>query len=149
MTEHGTLRIKSGLAEMLKGGVIMDVTDADQAKVAEDAGACAVMALERVPSDIRRDGGVARMADPTKIQEIQECVTIPVMAKCRIGHFVEAQVSRRSRSTTSTRAKCSHPPTRSPRRQVEVHRAVCLRSDEYGRGVAPHQRRCRHDPDER
>ena len=92
MTEHGTLRIKSGLAEMLKGGVIMDVTDADQAKVAEDAGACAVMALERVPSDIRRDGGVARMADPTKIQEIQECVTIPVMAKCRIGHFVEAQV---------------------------------------------------------
>ena len=77
---------------MLKGGVIMDVTTADQARIAEDAGACAVMALERVPADIRRDGGVARMADPTKIQEIQATVTIPVMAKARIGHFVEAQV---------------------------------------------------------
>jgi pyridoxal 5'-phosphate synthase pdxS subunit len=77
---------------MLKGGVIMDVTNADQAKIAEDAGACAVMALERVPSDIRRDGGVARMADATKIEEIQQAVTIPVMAKARIGHFVEAQV---------------------------------------------------------
>ncbi len=90
--ETGTFRVKSGLAEMLKGGVIMDVTNADQAKIAEDAGACAVMALERVPSDIRRDGGVARMADPTKIQEIQACVSIPVMAKARIGHFVEAQI---------------------------------------------------------
>jgi len=90
--ETGTFRVKSGLAEMLKGGVIMDVTNADQAKIAEDAGACAVMALERVPADIRRDGGVARMADPTKIQEIQECVSIPVMAKARIGHFVEAQI---------------------------------------------------------
>jgi pyridoxal 5'-phosphate synthase pdxS subunit len=86
------MRVKSGLAEMLKGGVIMDVTDAEQARIAEDAGACAVMALERVPADIRRDGGVARMADPTKIREIQEAVTIPVMAKARIGHFVEAQV---------------------------------------------------------
>jgi pyridoxal 5'-phosphate synthase pdxS subunit len=86
------MRVKSGLAEMLKGGVIMDVTNAEQARVAEDAGACAVMALERVPADIRRDGGVARMADPTKIREIQESVTIPVMAKARIGHFVEAQI---------------------------------------------------------
>ncbi|MDX6532371.1 MAG: pyridoxal 5-phosphate synthase pdxS subunit [Gaiellales bacterium] len=86
------MRVKSGLAEMLKGGVIMDVTDAEQARIAEDAGACAVMALERVPADIRRDGGVARMADPTKIREIQQAVTIPVMAKARIGHFVEAQV---------------------------------------------------------
>jgi len=86
------MRVKSGLAEMLKGGVIMDVTDAAQARIAEDAGACAVMALERVPADIRRDGGVARMADPTKIREIQEAVTIPVMAKARIGQFVEAQV---------------------------------------------------------
>src|ERR671939_513181 len=77
---------------MLKGGVIMDVTDAEQAQIAENAGAVAVMALERVPADIRRDGGVARMADPTKIKEIQEAVTIPVMAKCRIGHFVEAQI---------------------------------------------------------
>ena len=92
MVEIGTMRVKSGLAEMLKGGVIMDVVDAEQAKIAEDAGACAVMALERVPADIRRDGGVARMSDPDKIVEIQEAVTIPVMAKCRIGHFVEAQV---------------------------------------------------------
>jgi pyridoxal 5'-phosphate synthase pdxS subunit len=92
VTELGTMRVKSGLAEMLKGGVIMDVTTADQARIAEDAGAVAVMALERVPADIRRDGGVARMADPTKIREIQEAVTIPVMAKARIGHFVEAQV---------------------------------------------------------
>jgi len=92
MVEHGTDRIKRGLAEMLKGGVIMDVTSADQARIAEEAGAVAVMALERVPADIRREGGVARMADPTKIVEIIETVTIPVMAKCRIGHFAEAQV---------------------------------------------------------
>src|SRR5438552_3339581 len=86
------MRVKSGLAEMLKGGVIMDVTTADQARIAEDAGAVAVMALERVPADIRVEGGVARMADPDKIVEIQEAVTIPVMAKARIGHFVEAQI---------------------------------------------------------
>ncbi len=86
------MRVKSGLAEMLKGGVIMDVVTADQARIAEEAGAVAVMALERVPADIRAQGGVARMADPDKIREIQEAVTIPVMAKCRIGHFVEAQV---------------------------------------------------------
>jgi pyridoxal 5'-phosphate synthase pdxS subunit len=92
MAETGTMRVKSGLAEMLKGGVIMDVTDAEQARIAEEAGAVAVMALERVPADIRREGGVARMADPDKIREIQENVTIPVMAKCRIGHFVEAQI---------------------------------------------------------
>ena len=92
MTEIGTMRVKSGLADMLKGGVIMDVTNAEQAKIAEDAGAVAVMALERVPADIRRDGGVARMADPQKIKEIQETVSIPVMAKARIGHFVEAQI---------------------------------------------------------
>ena len=92
MREEGTLRVKTGLAEMLKGGVIMDVTTADQARIAEDAGACAVMALERVPADIRKEGGVARMADPEKIVEIQEAVSIPVMAKARIGHFVEAQI---------------------------------------------------------
>jgi pyridoxal 5'-phosphate synthase pdxS subunit len=86
------MRVKTGLAEMLKGGVIMDVTTAEQASIAEDAGAVAVMALERVPADIRVEGGVARMADPTKIREIQEAVTIPVMAKARIGHFVEAQI---------------------------------------------------------
>lgn len=92
MVERGTARVKRGLAEMLKGGVIMDVTTAAEAKIAEEAGACAVMALERVPSDIRRDGGVARMADPNKVAEIMAEVTIPVMAKCRIGHFAEAQV---------------------------------------------------------
>jgi pyridoxal 5'-phosphate synthase pdxS subunit len=90
--ETGGLRVKRGLAEMLKGGVIMDVTDAKQALIAEEAGAVAVMALERVPADIRAEGGVARMADPEKITEITEAVSIPVMAKCRIGHFVEAQV---------------------------------------------------------
>lgn len=84
--------LKVGLAEMLKGGVIMDVTNKDQAKIAEDAGACAVMALERIPADIRRDGGIARMSDPEMIQGIQNSVSIPVMAKCRIGHFAEAQV---------------------------------------------------------
>ena len=92
IVETGTWQLKTGLAKMLKGGVIMDVVTADQAKIAEDAGAVAVMALERVPSDIRKAGGVARMADPTKIVEIKEAVTIPMMAKCRIGHFVEAQV---------------------------------------------------------
>jgi pyridoxal 5'-phosphate synthase pdxS subunit len=90
--ETGTFRVKSGLAEMLKGGVIMDVTTAEHAKIAEDAGAVAVMALERVPADIRAEGGVARMADPTKVQEIMDAVSIPMMAKCRIGHFVEAQI---------------------------------------------------------
>jgi pyridoxal 5'-phosphate synthase pdxS subunit len=90
--ETGTLRLKVGLAEMLKGGVIMDVTTAEQAKIAEDAGAVAVMALERVPADIRAEGGVARMASVKKIKEIMAAVTIPVMAKCRIGHFVEAQI---------------------------------------------------------
>ncbi len=90
--EIGTLRLKVGLAEMLKGGVIMDVTTAEQAKIAEDAGAVAVMALERVPADIRAQGGVARMASVKKIKEIMVAVTIPVMAKCRIGHFVEAQI---------------------------------------------------------
>jgi pyridoxal 5'-phosphate synthase pdxS subunit len=92
MTEKATWRSKVGLAEMLKGGVIMDVTTAEQAKIGEDAGAVAVMALERVPADIRAEGGVARMADPVKIKEIMAAVTIPVMAKCRIGHFAEAQV---------------------------------------------------------
>ena len=92
MVEKGTYRVKSGLAEMLKGGVIMDVTTAEQAQIAEAAGAVAVMALERVPADIRAHGGVARMADPTKVKEILETVSIPVMAKVRIGHFAEAQV---------------------------------------------------------
>jgi len=92
MRDEGTFTVKAGLAEMLKGGVIMDVVNSEQAKVAEDAGATAVMALERVPADIRRDGGVARMSDPVMIRGIQETVTIPVMAKARIGHIAEAQV---------------------------------------------------------
>ena len=86
----GSFEIKVGLAEMLKGGVIMDVTNSDQAKIAEDAGACAVMALERIPADIRKDGGIARMSDPVMINVIQNSVSIPVMAKARIGHFAEA-----------------------------------------------------------
>src|SRR6266699_2936062 len=90
--ETGTWTAKRGLAQMLKGGVIMDVVTAEHARIAEDAGAVAVMALERVPADIRRDGGVARMSDPELIQQIIDAVTIPVMAKCRIGHFVEAQI---------------------------------------------------------
>jgi len=90
--DTGTWRVKAGLAQMLKGGVIMDVVTPEQAKIAEEAGACAVMALERVPADIRAAGGVARMADPTVIEHIKRAVTIPVMAKCRIGHFVEAQI---------------------------------------------------------
>src|SRR6266542_956614 len=90
--ERGTFTVKAGHAEMLKGGVIMDVVTPDQAKIAENAGRVAVMALERVPADIRAAGGVARMADPTIVQSIMDAVTIPVMAKCRIGHFVEAQV---------------------------------------------------------
>ena len=90
--EQGTIRLKTGLAEMLKGGVIMDVTTPEQAKIAEEAGACAVMALERVPADIRAAGGVARMADPTIVKKIMEVASIPVMAKARIGHFVEARI---------------------------------------------------------
>jgi pyridoxal 5'-phosphate synthase pdxS subunit len=92
MVENGTLKLKTGLAQMLKGGVIMDVVNMEQAKIAEEAGACAVMALERVPSDIRAAGGVARMADLRIVEDIMNAVTIPVMAKCRIGHFVEAQI---------------------------------------------------------
>jgi pyridoxal biosynthesis lyase PdxS len=127
----GTQLVKRGLAEMLEGGVIMDVVDADQARIAEDAGAVAVMALERVPSDIRRDGGVARMSDPEMIEGIQAAVTIPVMAKARIGHFVEAQILQAlgvdyvdesevltppTRPTTSTSGRspcrsCAGPPT--------------------------------------
>ena len=147
--ETGTFRVKAGLAEMLKGGVIMDVTTADQAKIAEDAGACAVMALERVPSDIRRDGGVARMADATKIEEIQQAVTIPVMAKARIGHFVEAQILQSLGRRLHRRVRGAHARRRgAPHRQVGVHRAVRVRGAEPGRG-APSDRRGRgHDPHE-
>ena len=131
--ETGTFRVKSGLAEMLKGGVIMDVTTADQAKIAEDAGACAVMALERVPADIRRDGGVARMADATKIEEIQQAVTIPVMAKARIGHFVEAQILQSLGRRLHRRVRGAHAGRRGvPHRQVGVHGAVRVRRAQPG-----------------
>lgn len=92
VADNNQQSVKEGLARMLKGGVIMDVVNAEQARIAEEAGAAAVMALERVPADIRKDGGVARMSDPKMIKEIMEAVTIPVMAKARIGHFVECQV---------------------------------------------------------
>ncbi len=105
MVEVASWKVKTGLAEMLKGGVIMDVTTPEQAKIAEEAGACAVMALERVPSDIRAAGGVARMADPTIVKKIMEAVTIPVMAKARIGHFVEARILEALARITSMRAK--------------------------------------------
>ena len=110
--DQGTWRVKAGLAQMLKGGVIMDVVSADQAKIAEDAGACAVMALERVPADIRADGGVARMADPARITSIMKAVTIPVMAKCRIGHFVEAQVLEALGADYIDESEVLTPPTK-------------------------------------
>ena len=100
--DTGTTRVKRGLAEMLKGGVIMDVVDPEQAKIAEDAGAVAVMALERVPSDIRRDGGVARMSDPEMIEGIKAAVTVPVMAKARIGHFMLYEARDRFRDEVAT-----------------------------------------------
>ena len=131
MAEIGTLRVKTGLAEMLKGGVIMDVVDADQARIAEDAGACAVMALERVPADIRRDGGVARMSDPQMIREIQEGVSIPVMAKCRIGHFVEAQILEALEIDYIDESEVLTPAdVAAPRRQARLHGALRLRRDE-------------------
>ena len=100
-------KLNKELAQMLKGGVIMDVTTPEQAKIAQDAGACAVMALERIPADIRAAGGVSRMSDPKMIQGIQNAVSIPVMAKCRIGHFVEARYSKPSKSTTLMRVRFS------------------------------------------
>ena len=126
--QTGTARVKRGLAEMLRGGVIMDVVTPEQAKIAEDAGAVAVMALERVPADIRRDGGVARMSDPAMIEGIQAAVTIPVMAKCRIGHFAEAQVLESARRRLHRRERGAHARRRgAPRRQVGVHGAVRVR----------------------
>ena len=141
------MRVKSGLAEMLKGGVIMDVVNAEQAVIAENAGACAVMALERVPADIRRDGGVARMSDPGMIREIQEAVSIPVMAKCRIGHFAEAQILQALEVDYIDESEVLTPA------DVEHHvdkwgfkmPFVCG-ADEPRRSAAPHQRGRRDDP---
>ena len=127
----GTARVKRGLAEMLRGGVIMDVVNAEQAKIAEDAGATAVMALERVPADIRRDGGVARMSDPAMIEGIQAAVTIPVMAKCRIGHFAEAQVLQSLGVDYVDESRSADTGRRGvPRRQVGLHGSVRVRRDE-------------------
>ena len=137
----GTAGLKTGLAEMLKGGVIMDVTDVAQARIAEDAGAVAVMALERVPSDIRRDGGVARMADPSMIESIMAAVSIPVMAKCRIGHFAEARVLEAlgvdfiDESEVLTPADEAHHVLKSA-----LHGPVRVRLPGPGRGAAPHRR---------
>jgi pyridoxal 5'-phosphate synthase pdxS subunit len=141
--------VKSGLAEMLKGGVIMDVTTADQAKIAEDAGAVAVMALERVARDIRAEGGVARMADATKVEEIIEAVTIPVMAKARIGHFVEAQVLQALGCRLHRRERSPHARRRgAPHRQVGVHGAVRLRRAQPRRGAPRIAEGAGHDQDE-
>ena len=145
--EQGTARVKRGMAEMLKGGVIMDVVTPEQAKIAEDAGAVAVMALERVPADIRAQGGVARMSDPDMIQGIVDAVSIPVMAKARIGHFVEAQVLQSlgvdyvDESEVLTPADEAHHIDK-----WAVHRALRLRRDEPRRGAAPHLRGRGDDP---
>ena len=143
----GTFTVKRGLAEMLRGGVIMDVVDAEQAKVAEDAGAVAVMALERVPADIRRDGGVARMSDPALIEGIKAAVTIPVMAKARIGHFAEAQVLAAlgvdyiDESEVLTPADEAHHIDK-----WALCRPLRVRCHQPRRGAAPHLRRGGHDP---
>ena len=132
---------------MLKGGVIMDVVTAEQAKIAEDAGAVAVMALERVPADIRAQGGVSRMSDPDMIEGIIDAVSIPVMAKARIGHFVEAQVLQALGVDYIDESEVLTPGRlRQPHRQVGVHRALRLRRDQPRRGAAPHHRGRGDDP---
>ena len=154
MAERATFRVKRGLAEMLKGGVIMDVVTAEQARIAEEAGAVAVMALERVPADIRRDGGVARMSDPSMIEEIKEAVSIPVMAKARIGHFAEAQVLQAlevdyvDESEVLTPAdEANHIDKHALRDPVRLRRHRPRRgaaADRRGRGDDPLQGRGRH-----
>ena len=140
-------RVKVGLAEMLKGGVIMDVTNAEQARIAEQAGACAVMALERVPADIRKEGGVARMASPRIIREIMDTVSIPVMAKARIGHFAEAQVLRSAGGGLHRRERSADAGRRGkPYLEARFQGAVRLRRAQSGRSAAPHRRRRGHDP---
>ncbi len=149
MTESttGTARVKRGLAEMLRGGVIMDVVTPEQAKIAEDAGAVAVMALERVPADIRRDGGVARMSDPAMIEGIQAVVTIPVMAKCRIGHFGEAQVLEALGVDYIDESEVLTPADEAYHvDKWALHRPLRVRSHQPGRGAAAHLRGCVHDP---
>ena len=148
-TETGTWRVKAGLAQMLKGGVIMDVVTADQARVAEDAGAVAVMALERVPADIRKAGGVARMSDPSKVAEIVDAVTIPVMAKARIGHFVEAQVLEALGVDYVDESEVLTPSRREqPHKQARLQGALRLRRPRPRRGAPTHRRGRRDDPHE-
>ena len=137
-----SLRLKTGLAEMLKGGVIMDVMNVEQARIAEEAGAVSVMALERVPAMIRAEGGVARMANPKLIKEIMSAVSIPVMAKARIGHFAEAQVLQIHRRRLHRRVRGPHPRRRGPsHRQARLHHAVRMRRARPGRSPAPYRRR--------
>ena len=147
MEEKGTLRLKTGLAEMLKGGVIMDVTTPSRREIAEEAGAVAVMALERVPADIRADGGVARMADPTMIEAIMAAVTIPVMAKARIGHFVEAQILEALGVDYVDESEVLTPADEKyPHRQAALQGPLRVRGHQPGRGAAAHRRGRGHDP---
>ena len=150
MSREESFRLKVGLAEMLKGGVIMDVVNAEQAKIAEAAGAAAVMALERVPADIRRDGGVARMSPVSKIREIQEAVSIPVMAKCRIGHLAEARVLEALKVDFIDESEVLTPADEA--NHVFKHDftvPVRLRLPQPGRGAAADRRGRRDDPHER
>ena len=147
--ETSTWATKKGLAQMLKGGVIMDVVTAEQAKIAEDAGAVAVMALERVPADIRAAGGVARMSDPAMIEGIMDAVTIPVMAKARIGHFVEAQVLEALGVDYIDESEVLTPADEAqPHRQARLQGPVRVRLPEPRRGAAPDQRGRRDDADQ-
>ena len=146
-TGTGTTRVKRGMAEMLKGGVIMDVVTAEQAKIAEDAGAVAVMALERVPADIRAQGGVSRMSDPDMIDGIIEQVSIPVMAKARIGHFAEAQVLQSLGVDYIDESEVLTPADYANHiDKWAVHRAVRVRRDQPRRGAAPDHRGRGDDP---
>ena len=147
MFQDEQFRLKVGLAEMLKGGVIMDVVNAEQAVIAEKAGAVAVMALERVPSDIRKEGGVARMSPVSKIREIMASVSIPVMAKARIGHFTEARILEALGVDYIDESEVLTPADeRAPHRQTQFQSAVRMRRAQSGRGAAAHCRRRGHDP---
>ena len=147
--QTGTFAVKAGLAQMLKGGVIMDVVTAEHARIAEEAGACAVMALERVPADIRKDGGVARMSDPQKIKEIIDAVTIPVMAKARIGHFVEAQILEALGVDYIDESEVLDAGGRGkPYQQAWLQGSLRVRLPQFGRGSAPHLRGRGHDPNQ-
>uniref|UniRef100_A0A0D3HQC1 pyridoxal 5'-phosphate synthase (glutamine hydrolyzing) n=1 Tax=Oryza barthii TaxID=65489 RepID=A0A0D3HQC1_9ORYZ len=142
-----TFSVKVGLAQMLRGGVIMDVVTPEQARLAEEAGACAVMALERVPADIRAQGGVARMSDPALIRDIKRAVTIPVMAKARIGHFVEAQILEAIGVDYVDESEVLTPGRRRPpHQQAQLPRPLRLRLPRPRRGPPPHPRGRRHDP---